>query len=864
MKAIHIVMLLLFSYNITFAWTEINGNIRGLVSNLDSGRPIRGATLKLVYFEDKKEITKTYSQDAGEFIFSNIKPGIYDVECSAFGFKTTRLIGLQVKEDQTKLAYIKLVRGPAAEINEVYSYASIQAQQKIALETSSSIKESIEDAPATVYIVTSDDIESRGYTGLNELLLDVPEFEIQERHSNQSYNAISARGIYGNEKILILINGVRYNSMTNNQYAITENYNIRYAKRVEIILGPASALYGADAYMGVINIITKEGDAAKGFSLSSSYGMYNTTNNSFQFGVGNKDVSFAMSGGAYYSDGVNLNAHYPEEFYFYNQQYLQNGTILSSPVDPTGATQTIPIKPFDLSRFSYFVEGNLKFKDFNIGIFHNQEQHSSSTGALPYYSPYWKEARYGSSLTSINAQHTYKPKKSRKWTLKSLLNATFMFTPNNSKIINTFSNYQDAYNVGTNAGVRLSETFNYKINDQHQLAFGLTGQYSAALPRTGGISQQQTTVFFPMRTVNAADLDIYYLGTNATDVDGNSLKLYQELYYIRRTILGAFGEYKLKLHKKLLLTLGARFDQVIDISEYAPTKDPNAYNSINPRLGIVYKPMSNLNIKLFYGEGFLQPSPDHKYDHFGAFYPVADESGGYTHIEGDVWRIPNEQLKPEKVRSFELSSKYAKGDFSISLNSYFNLIENSIIYETNFINQTFNGIPVKAAEKPVNSTSNTLSYGSTLRVDYRYILERKERAEFRIHGSYSYADGNIEGLEHLPFTAKHTVKAGLLFKFYNFSLNNSLIYRSSTYNEGFTDTEGEFFQVGNASFVLWNLFSKYTVVKKRKFSMDIFVKINNVLNSKYYHTTDNTPISFGASPQDPIRFSAGLSINIGK
>lgn len=160
MKAIHLTMLLLFSYNVAFSWTEINGNIRGLVSNLDSGRPIRGATLKLSYFDNKKEVTKTYSQDAGEFIFMNIKPGIYNVECSAFGFKTTRLIGLQVKEDRTKLAYIKLVRGPAAEINEIYSYASIEAQQKIALETGSSIKESIEDAPATVYIVTSEDIET--------------------------------------------------------------------------------------------------------------------------------------------------------------------------------------------------------------------------------------------------------------------------------------------------------------------------------------------------------------------------------------------------------------------------------------------------------------------------------------------------------------------------------------------------------------------------------------------------------------------------------------------------------------------------------------------------------------------------------
>lgn len=862
MKAIQLIMLLLFSYNITFAWIEINGNIRGLVSNLDSGRPVRGATLKLINFETKEQLTVTYSKDAGEFIFTNIKPGIYNVECSAFGFRTTRLVGLQVREDRTKLAYIKLVRGPAAEINEIYSYASIEAQQKRSLETSSSTQESVEDAPATVYIVTAEDIENKGYTGLNELLLDVPEFEIQERHSNQSYNSISARGIYGNEKILILINGVRFNSMTNNKYAITENYNIRFAKRVEIILGPASALYGADAYMGVINIITKDKDLAKGFSLSSSYGMYNTINNSFQFGLGNKDVSFSMSGGAYYSDGVNLNEHYPEEFYFYNQQYLQNGSILNSPVDPTGGKQTIPVKPFDLSRFSYFVEASLKYKNLSFGIFHNREQHSSASGSLPYYSPYWKEAKDGSSLTSLNIQHEHQPKRSKKWMLKSLFNATFMAIPNNSKTINTFSNYQDAYTIGTNAGFRISEVFNYKINKAHQFSIGLTGQYSGALPRTRGISQQQNRIFLPMQTLNSADFNIYYLGTNATDLDGNNMKVYQELYYIRRTILGAFAEYKFKLNKKLSFTLGLRFDQVIDISQYAATKDPNAYNSLNPRAGIVYKPNKNLNIKLFYGEGFLQPSPDQKYDHFGAFYPVADESGGYTHIEGDVWRIPNEQLLPEEVRTLELSSKYAKGDFSVSINSYLNFIRNSIVYETNFVDQNFNGFPIKAAEKPVNSTSNTLSYGSTIRLDYKFILEEKEQIEVKVHGSYSYADGQIEGLQYLPFTARHTIKGGLLFKLYNFSLNNSLIYRSNTYNNGFLNDEDEFFQVGNSAFVLWNLFAKYTLVKKRKISVDLFLKINNLLNNKYYHTTDNTSISFGASPQDPIRFSAGINFRL--
>ena len=123
---------------------------------------------------------------------------------------------------------------------------------------------------------------------LDEVLTDIPEVEVQRRHSAREFNSFSARGIAGNSRLLILIDGHRFNSMVSSKYTIAENYNIRYAKRIEVILGPASALYGADAFMGVVNIITKTGNEAKGVALTSSYGVYNTTHNAFQLGIGNE------------------------------------------------------------------------------------------------------------------------------------------------------------------------------------------------------------------------------------------------------------------------------------------------------------------------------------------------------------------------------------------------------------------------------------------------------------------------------------------------------------------------------------------------------------------------------------------------
>ena len=859
--------LLLFLCYSSLTWAiDLGGNIRGIVTNFETGQIIPGATIKLEFYsarDKNKTIVKSYSQDAGEFIFKNVEPGIYNLECTAFGFKTTRIIGLQVREDRTKLAYFKLERGPAAEIQEVYTYAAIEAKQKAAIETGSTTKESIEDAPATVYVVTADEIASKGYIGLNELLMDIPEFEIQNRATSEEYNVVSARGVYGNEKLLILIDGVRYNSMVSTKFALVENYNIRYADRVEVMLGPASALYGADAYMGVINIITKRGNKAKGFSLTNSYGLYNTTSNAFYLGVGNDDLSFSMSGGLYYSDGAKLNELYPKEFDFYNNTYLKTGEILTSHLDSTNSTQTLPIKPFDINRFSYFIEAILRYKGLSFSFHHNQEQHSSAVSEKGEYAPYWADARFGSSLSVARLEYLYRPKKSKKWFLKSLFNASLMFITVNSKFVNTFTEYQDGYKLGADAGGRLTETFQYTFNKYNKLAVGLTLQHSLTTPTTSAMADPRSTVMFPFKPFKAKNEGVYYLGTDHVDSTGKSLKIYQNVYNIRRVIAGVFAEYKLNIKDKLLMTLGARLDYIIDISEHDPAKPVRTYNSFNPRLGLVYKPVENFNIKLFYGEGFLQPPPQRKYEHFGTFHPVKDSSGNYTHISGGFWRLPNEDLAPEKVRTTELSAKYTKGDLSIAANGYFNFIENALIFEKDYNNPTFQGISITASERTVNSTVPVMTYGATLRADYRLFFGAKEQIKLKLNGSYTFANGIVNGLQHLPFTAQHTIKGGVLLRIHNFSFNNSVIYRSASYNNGYIDADNNRVQQGNPAFFVWNVFAQYRLLNKKRLDLTVFCKVSNILNSRYYHTTDNGTIALGASPQDPIRFEAGLSVKFG-
>lgn len=117
-------------------------------------------------------------------------------------------------------------------------------------------------APATVVTVTADQILRRRYRSLGEVLRDLPEFKVDNGFSVEFYNTVSVRGVMGQYKFVILMDGNRIGAATNEVIPILENFPVHFAKQVEVVYGPASALYGADAFTGVINIVTWKGEEA--------------------------------------------------------------------------------------------------------------------------------------------------------------------------------------------------------------------------------------------------------------------------------------------------------------------------------------------------------------------------------------------------------------------------------------------------------------------------------------------------------------------------------------------------------------------------------------------------------------------------
>ena len=122
-------------------------------------------------------------------------------------------------------------------------------------------------APAWIISLSQQDLRNRGYVELTELLDDLPSMDIT-RPFGTTYVASYFRGYRsgGNSPFLLMIDGSIINSIWANSTTVFGAIPLSSIDHVEIVYGPASAVYGPNAAMGVINVITNRGAAEQGLS----------------------------------------------------------------------------------------------------------------------------------------------------------------------------------------------------------------------------------------------------------------------------------------------------------------------------------------------------------------------------------------------------------------------------------------------------------------------------------------------------------------------------------------------------------------------------------------------------------------------
>ncbi len=177
---------------------------------------------------------------------------------------------------------------PAADEN--FLDMSLEQLMDVDVDTVSSASkysQKISEAPASVTVITADEIRKYGYRTLADVLQSVAGFYI---NYDRNYHYIGVRGFRRpgdyDTRILLLLNGHRLNENIGDTPAFGRQFplDIDLIERVEIIRGPGSSLYGSSALFAVVNVITKKGETLNGVELSGEVASSDTQKGRVSYG----------------------------------------------------------------------------------------------------------------------------------------------------------------------------------------------------------------------------------------------------------------------------------------------------------------------------------------------------------------------------------------------------------------------------------------------------------------------------------------------------------------------------------------------------------------------------------------------------
>ena len=141
--------------------------------------------------------------------------------------------------------------------------------------TGTPVPRSVGSVSSNVTVLEGDELRLRGVTGVAEALAEVPGLVVVR---NGSYGSLASSYFRGAESdhVKVLVDGVELNQ-AGGAFDLS-GLLVSDVERIEVVRGPASALYGSDAMAGVIQIITRRGRGRRKASLSASGGSYGRVN----------------------------------------------------------------------------------------------------------------------------------------------------------------------------------------------------------------------------------------------------------------------------------------------------------------------------------------------------------------------------------------------------------------------------------------------------------------------------------------------------------------------------------------------------------------------------------------------------------
>ncbi|WP_328805145.1 MULTISPECIES: TonB-dependent receptor [Pseudoxanthomonas] len=557
--------------------------------------------------------------------------------------------------------------------------------------TAAGFEQKIVDAPASISVVTREDLSQRPYTSLIDALRDVEGIDVgMETTDKNGAATVSMRGM-PSEYTLVLIDGRRQsnvgqlypNNFGGGQFAYVPPLDA--IERIEVVRGPMSTLYGSDAMGGVINIITRRnreewgGSITQGFTIQQEdqFGDARTTDLYLSGPLVKDRLGMAVRGSWYDTDESN-----PE----WPALPLPDGSMWERTLGFGGGGKAVANTRWNAGvRLDFSLDEHNDFwLDYDISR-QKYDNRKGQTGTLDSLESLWRSGN--ATLPNPDGPGTVSRRvvqprvgytawqRYERDQLSLTHQGRYDFGTWQTSLTHATSN-----NLGRSLPLTLEERANLQTlwNDvcarrgqaaRCNMANGNLGvlndaeraRLSAFLPRPLRTMELEGYVLDTMldMTFGAHKLTVggQYNDTDMTDgvfgMDGGG---YRDGVKQKHRMWSVFAEDNWSFTDTLTATLGVRYD------------DHNVFGShVSPRAYLVWNASDAWTVKGGVSTGYKTPRPDQ-------LFPGVTGFGG----QGVLPLVGSPNLKPETSTNYELAAYYEGDRFGFNITGFFNKFEDKI------------------------------------------------------------------------------------------------------------------------------------------------------------------------------------------
>lgn len=722
----------------------------------------------------------------------------------------------------------------AAAVQAQTAAPSASAEQlKEVTVTSTRTERNVNEVPNTVTVMTADEIQKMQAQDIADLIRYEPNVSVRSdsrRFGNSSY---SIRGVDGN-RVMILVDGVRVadefsfgSSLLNG--AGRDTVDLDTLKRVEILRGSASSLYGSDALGGVVAYTTKDpADYMRQTERDVYFGLHGgyasadrSWTKSLTLAAGREVVQASV----YYS---NRTGHETE-----NRGSIGGQGSLRTEPNPAGYRQDallakLVLKPFTGQQWRLTYDDRTSRTDTNV---------LSGVAGLPRVTDL--QGHDATSRRRISLDHEWLTPASwlnaLRWNIYGQDTNSLQRT---RQVRSTTTATCSGVTIGTNNCVLdLDTTFQQKIfgggataehlfslgGSSHRFTWGGEASKTTTLEQRDGVRVNTTTgattkTITPDPTFPVHDFPVsetFLSGLYAQDeaaLLGGKLQIISGLRY---------DTYKLKPQNDAVFLA----NNVANPANRAAVREISE-SAFSPKIGATYKLTDVWSVFGSYAHGFRAPSA------FESMTAFSNPGSGYI-------QVPNANLKPERSRGVEVGTRAAFGDANLGI-TYFDNRYKDFISQVDLCPSNPNcGVGGVASVFQNVNLSDVRIYGVEVKGDYRF-----NRA-FTVIGAAGFANGTDRS-RNLPINSVDPAKVVLGLKWtpadsWGGQFTGTFVSSKNRVD----DTSGLGFRT--PGYEVFDLTGYYNFSKNARLSFGIF----NLFNKKYWNWSDVRLLAVSSSATAP-------------